>query len=112
MRKHEEQNDSISGTMCAWVHIGLYFDLPYKYSKIYSKNEISKATEDREGECYRRETRWRNATFTGVMTILSQDSAITKAKFVYLFGDRIYNRISRIINLAQLQFVWYSLRDT
>jgi hypothetical protein len=66
------------------------YRLAYKYSKIYSKNKISKATEDKACECYRRETRWRNATFTGIMTILSQDSAITKTTFMYLFGDRIY----------------------
>lgn len=89
MRKQYEQNDSEDFRNCvrARVHICLYFDLYYKYSKIYNRTEISTATEDREGERYRRETRRRNATFTGIMTILSQDSTITKMKFVYLIGD-------------------------
>jgi hypothetical protein len=75
MRKYYGLNNSENFRNCvrAWVHICLYFDLFYKYSKIYSKTEISKATEDREGECYRRETRWSNAAFMGITTILSQD---------------------------------------
>lgn len=36
-------------------------------------------------------TGWRNARFAGILAILSQDSAITKTKCVYLTDNRIYN---------------------